>query len=154
MVQKEKSILIVDDDETILRSIRDYLALKGYDVETAKTGKEAIEKSNKHFFNLAILDIKLPDMDGTELLTKIHDTEPRMVKIILTGYGNFGNAVDSVNKRANAYLVKPIEPKKLLEIIEKKLNEQDEELRMDRKKLIAYMESRDKEPSSKKHKIS
>jgi len=145
MTGEEKSILIVDDDEVVLRTIADYLCLKGYNVQTAKTGKEAIEKSNKHFFNLAILDIRLPDMDGTELLTKMRETEPEMKKVMLTGYGNFENAVDSVNKKADAYLVKPVETKKLLKVIEENLREQKEELKMDQKKLVKYIETRDKE---------
>ncbi len=145
MRQVKKSILLVDDDERVLKSISDYLILKGYSTETAKTGREAIEKSREHFFNLAVLDIRLPDMDGTALLTKMNETEPKMKKIMLTGYPNMENAVESVNKRADAYLVKPVDPKKLLKLIEDKLTEQNRELKMDQEMLIKYMESRDKE---------
>jgi two-component system response regulator AtoC len=119
--------------------------MKGYAVETAKTGKEAIEKSKNHFFNLAVLDIKLPDIEGTELLTKMHETEPRMIKVMLTGFPNTTNAVESLNKRADAYVIKPVEPENLLKLVEQKLGEQDRELKMDKDKLIKYMESRDKE---------
>ena len=145
MKQKKKRILIVDDDEAVLRSIGDYLAMKGYDVDTARTGREALEKSKKGFFNLAILDIRLPDMDGTELLTKIHDTEPKMVKVMLTGYPNSQNAIDSVNEGADAYLLKPAPLEKVLKLIEQKLAEQDKETKMDKAKLVSYIESRDKE---------
>ena len=150
MVKKKKNrILIVDDDEAVLKSIGDYLALKGYDVDTAKTGAEAIEKSKKNFFNLAILDIRLPDMDGTELLTKIHDTEPKIIKVMLTGYPNSENAIDSVNRGADAYLVKPAPLEKVLKLIEQKLAEQDKETKMDKAKLVSYIESRDKEFNDK-----
>jgi DNA-binding NtrC family response regulator len=150
MTEKKKRILVVDDDEAVLRSIKDYLAMKGYEVDTAKTGGEAIEKSKKGFFNLAILDIRLPDMDGTELLTKIHDTEPKMIKIMLTGYPNSGNAIDSVNEGADAYLVKPAQLEKVLKVIEKKLADQDKETKMDEDKLVTYIESRDKEKFDEK----
>ncbi len=135
----------MDDDEAVLRTIADYLSIKGYKVETAKTGKEALQKSRNKFFNLAVLDIRLPDMEGTELLTEMPETEPRMKRIMLTGYGNSENAIASVNKRADAYVIKPVEPKKLLSLIEEKLREQEEELKMDRKIVVTYIKSRDKE---------
>jgi DNA-binding NtrC family response regulator len=149
MTQKKKRILIVDDDEAVLRSIKDYLAMKGYEVDTAKTGAEAIEKSKKGFFNLAILDIRLPDMDGTELLTRIHDTEPEIIKVMLTGYPNGQNAIDSVNGGADGYLVKPVQLENLVKVIEKKLEDQDRETKMDKDKLVSYIESRDKEFNEK-----
>ena len=145
MAQNKKRILIVDDDEAVLRSIGDYLALKGYTVDTARTGKEAIEKSKKSFFNVAILDIRLPDMEGTELLTRMHSTEPKMIRVMLTGYPNSQNAIDSVNRGADAYVVKPVQLGKLFRLIEQKLAEQDKETKMDRDKLVSYIESRDKE---------
>jgi DNA-binding NtrC family response regulator len=145
VAQNKRNILIVDDDLDLLRSLADYFALKAYAVETAKTGKEAIEKSKNHFFNLAVLDIRLPDMEGTSLLTKMSETEPKMKKIMLTGYANIENAVESVNKRADAYVIKPADPKKLLELVEEKLAEQEQELKMDRKRLTMYIESRDKQ---------
>jgi DNA-binding NtrC family response regulator len=149
MNEKKRRILIVDDDQAILKSLGDYLSLRGYSVETAKTGKEAIEKSKSQFFNLAVLDIKLPGIEGTELLTRMHETEPRMIKIMLTGFPNMTNAVESLNKRADAYVVKPVEPEKLLKLVEKKLGEQERELKMDKDKLIKYIESRDKEFENK-----
>lgn len=149
MNEQKRRILIVDDDQAILKSLGDYLSLKGYSVETAKTGKEAIEKSKSQFFNLAVLDIKLPDIEGTELLTKMHETEPRMIKIMLTGFPNMTNAVESLNKRADAYVVKPVELDKLLKLLEQKLGEQERELKMDKDKLIKYIESRDREFENK-----
>ena len=149
MAQNKKRILVVDDDQAVLKSIGDYLTLKGYTITGAKTGKEAIEKSKKGFFNLAILDIRLPDMDGTELLTKMRDTEPKMIKVMLTGYPNSENAIDSVNKGADAYLVKPVQLERVLKLIEQKLAEQDKESKMDRDKLVKYIESRDKEFNQK-----
>jgi len=149
MNEHKRRILIVDDDKAILKSLGDYLAMKGYSVETAKTGKEAIEKSKSQFFNLAVLDIKLPDIEGTDLLTKIHETEPRMIRIMLTGFPNMRNAVESLNERADAYVIKPVEPEKLLKLVEQKLGEQDRELKMDKDKLIKYIESRDKEFENK-----
>src|SRR5674476_991558 len=102
-----KSILIVDDDETILAVLKEILELDGYTVETAATGKEAIEKSENILVNLSLLDIKLPDMEGTELITKLHKADPQMIKIIITGFPSFDNAVKSLNLGADAYIMKP-----------------------------------------------
>jgi len=135
----------VDDDEAILNTIKDYLTLKGYDVDTAKTGKEAILKSKNHFFNLAILDIKLADMEGTELLTKMNETKPKMMKIMLTGYPDLENAAKSLNKGADAYLIKPVKLQELQKVIETKLNQQQNDLKMDQEKIVTYLETRAKE---------
>jgi len=119
-----KSILIVDDDETILAVLKEILELDGYTVETATTGKEAIEKSENIFFNLSLLDIKLPDMEGTELITKLHKADPQMIKIIITGFPSFDNAVKSLNLGADAYIMKPVNSKELLELVGEKIREQ------------------------------
>ena len=74
----KKNILVVDDDREVLETFEEYLLLRGYDVDTAENGKEAIEKSKARYYNLALLDIKLPDMEGTELLTRMHQNRPKM----------------------------------------------------------------------------
>jgi DNA-binding response OmpR family regulator len=68
---KGKSIIVVDDDEIILRGLKNVLELEGYHVDTAETGRNAVEKSKTRYYNLALLDIKLPDIEGTDLLIKI-----------------------------------------------------------------------------------
>lgn len=119
-----KSILIVDDDETILAVLKEILELDGYTVETAATGKEAIEKSEDILVNLSLIDIKLPDMEGTELITKLHKADPQMIKIIITGFPSFDNAVKSLNLGADAYIMKPVNSKELLELVGEKIREQ------------------------------
>ena len=85
MVEK-KLILIVDDDKVVLKSLKEILELEGYSVDTAETGREAIEKFKTNFYHLALIDIRLRDMKGTELLTPINETTSKMVKIMVTGY--------------------------------------------------------------------
>lgn len=147
-VQKGKSILVVDDDETILRSLRDVLRSEGYLVDTAINGKEAIEKSEVEFYNLALLDIKLPDMEGTELLVKMHESLPKMMKIMVTGYPELENAVESLNKGADAYLMKPVSPQNLLKVVEGKLTEQEEAGKMSQEKVKKWIETRVKKLKS------
>ena len=72
----------------------------GYSVDAAETGKEAIEKSNMNFYNPALVDICLPDMEGTNLLTMMKQTAPKTVKVTLTGYPSMKNAIEAVSKGA------------------------------------------------------
>ena len=125
----------MDDDKSILKSLRKVFESEGYRVDTAETGREAIQKSKAWFYNLALIDIKLPDMKGTELLKEMHESLPRMVKIMLTGYPDLENAIASVNLGADAYFVKPADPRRLLKVVEEKLREQEEAEEVTREKL-------------------
>jgi len=139
---KGKKILIVDDDKAVLETFQDYFVMKGYDVDTAMIGREAIRKSEEKYYNLALLDIKLPDIKGTKLLVKLHSETPRMIKIMLTGYPDHENAVESLNLGADAYLVKPIELDELLETVEEKLKEQEEAEKMSHEKVTKWIKTR------------
>ena len=142
MRKKEKTILVVDDDKNIIKSIKDILELEGYNVGAAETGKEAIKKTVKTYYNLVLLDIRLPDMEGTELLTKMHQHNSKTVNIMITGYPSLNNAIESLNLGADAYLMKPIDPKKLLKIVEEKLKKQEENDRMTGVNVKEWIESR------------
>lgn len=137
-----KGILIVDDDRTVLKSLKKILELEGYYVDTAETGREAIEKSKAQFYNLALLDINLPDMEGTKLLKMMHNTLPKMVKIIVTGYPALENAVKAVNMGADAYIMKPIDHPKMLQFVKKKLKEQEEAEKFSQEKVKDWIETR------------
>ncbi|HYA32804.1 MAG TPA: response regulator [Candidatus Bathyarchaeia archaeon] len=137
-----KSILIVDDDETILAILQEILRLDGYVVETASTGKEALEKSDAAFFNLCLLDIKLPDMEGIELITQLNKTNPQMIKIIITGFPSFDNAVKSLNLGADAYVMKPVNSKELLELVANKIEEQEDAIQMSEAKVSDWVKNK------------
>jgi DNA-binding NtrC family response regulator len=119
-------ILVIDDDESVRGSLAAVLEAQGYSVDTAADGKEAIEMSSRNYYNLAIIDIRLPDMEGTKLLTEIKEKPPGMVKIILTGYPSMETAIEAVNKGANGYLIKPINAEDLLNKIKQHLKKQQE----------------------------
>jgi DNA-binding NtrC family response regulator len=147
---KKASILIVDDNEGILETLSAILEEKGYRTDTAKTGMEAIEKSKTNFYNVALLDIRLPDIEGTELLTKIEETSPRMVKIMVTGYATLENAVKALNLGADAYIMKPVDPENLLKIINEKLKTQREAEKMSQEKVTEWIETRARKLRSSK----
>ena len=135
-------LLIVDDDEAILRNLERILSLEGYETDTARTGREAIEKTRRNFYNLALLDIKLPDMEGTELLRKMHETFPEMIKIMVTGYPDLENAIKSLNFGADAYLIKPVSVQELLDVVKQKLDEQRNMEKMTEEKVKRWIETR------------
>lgn len=138
-------ILAVDDDENIRKVIAAILEDEGYTVDSVGTGKEAIEKSKRKFYNAALIDIRLPDMEGIELLTKFRDTVPRMRKIVVTGYPTLQNAVDAVNKGADAYIVKPFDVRKVLRTIEEQLAKQQAEKEYSQERVADFIEARVKE---------
>jgi DNA-binding NtrC family response regulator len=118
---------------------------EGYVVDTAKNGKEAISKSNAKFYNLALIDIRLPDMEGTKLLTAMKETTPPMIKIIVTGYPSLQNAVEAVNKGADAYVLKPFDVKKILRTIEEQLEKQQKARKYSEERITEFIETRVKE---------
>jgi DNA-binding NtrC family response regulator len=138
-------ILVVEDDESIRKTLTAILEDKGYNVETAKNGKEAIRKSKGKFFNLALIDIRLPDIEGVELLTAIQDTTPKMVKIIMTGYPSLQNAITAVNKGADGYLLKPFNIGMLLRTIKEHLKKQQQAKKYSQQKVTEFIQARVKE---------
>lgn len=140
---EKKSILVVDDDILILKTFRAILELKGgYRVHTAESGREAMEKFENNFYNMALLDIKLPDIEGTELLAKMHRAKPQMMKVMVTGYASLDNAALSLNSGADAYLMKPVMPDKLISVVADKLSEQEEIEKLSEDKLTKWLEDR------------
>jgi DNA-binding NtrC family response regulator len=123
----KKFILLVDDDKGILKSFSAILELKGYRVSTAENGQEAIEKYQANYYNLALIDIKLPDLEGTELIKQFNLINPGAKKIMVTGYATLENAIKSLNWGADGYLQKPVPPTKLLSFVADKLMEQEVE---------------------------
>jgi DNA-binding NtrC family response regulator len=144
MINSSK-ILLIDDDEIILETLALVLEEEGYIVDKAENGKEAIEKTQKNFYNLAIIDWRLPDIEGTKLLGKLQDTLPKMVKIMLTGYPSMTNAVDAVNNRADAFFSKPVDFDALFDKIRVLLREQEEARKYSEEKVTQFIESRYKE---------
>jgi DNA-binding NtrC family response regulator len=135
-------ILVIDDDPTIRNTVEAALKLEGFIIDTAETGKEAIAKSKENFYNLALIDIRLPDLDGTKLLKKLKDWTPKTRKIIITGYPTMPNAVEAVNKNADAYLIKPVEMDKIVETVKDQLKKQEERKRYDEEKVAEFIETR------------
>ena len=138
-------ILVVDDDESIRKILSTILEEEGYVVDAAENGKEAIDKSTERFYNLALIDVRLPDIEGVILLAKLKETVPRMRKIIITGFPSIQNAIQAVNNNADGYVLKPFEIDKILEIIKQQLKKQQEEKEYNQEKVTEFIETRVRE---------
>jgi DNA-binding NtrC family response regulator len=117
-------ILIVDDDEAQRSLLAGYLKKKDYTVSTAASGREAIAENQDKGFDLVILDLKMPEIDGIETMTKMKEIDPETYFIILTGYGTVESAVEAMKIGAYDYLGKPINLDELELIIERIREEQ------------------------------
>ena len=146
-MEKQARIIIVDDDENIRKTMKAILEDEGYIVDLAINGNEAIEMTQERAYNIALLDIRLPDMEGVELLKLIKDNVPRTRKIMVTGYPSMQNAITALNKNADAYLVKPVNVEKLLDTVREQLRLQEEEKNFSEEKVAEFIETRVKEIS-------
>ena len=153
-MDKPARILIIDDDENIRKVFQTILEDEGYITDTADTAQKGIQKSENAFYNLALIDVRLPDMGGIELLTKLRETMPKMRKIIVTGYPTLQNAVGAVNKGADAYVMKPFDVEKILQTIKDQLKKQAEEKKFNEEKIAKFIETRINELETKAEVVS
>ena len=118
-----ESILVVDDDTEVRETLSSVLLDEGYLVEAVKSGKDAIRASETAYFDVALIDMELPDMKGIEILRRLKEKQPGMVRIIITGFPSLENAVKAVNEGAHGYVLKPFNMAELLKMIRKRLDE-------------------------------
>jgi DNA-binding response OmpR family regulator len=118
------SILIVDDEQNLRHTLAFILKRAGYFVTTAENAEETLNTLQTGTFDLMILDIKMPDVDGLTLLKVIRQNHPKLPVFILTGYGSLDSAIQALHLEARDYLLKPIDPAQLLERIQKILLEE------------------------------
>jgi two-component system, OmpR family, response regulator len=112
-----KKVLVVDDTKNIRMSLSKCLELEGYEVMTASDGKQALDLFIQHTFDLAFLDIKLPEIRGTEVLKRIREHGIKTPVIIITAYATVKNAVDCTNMGAVAYIQKPFSVEKIKSVL-------------------------------------
>ncbi|TFG40455.1 MAG: sigma-54-dependent Fis family transcriptional regulator [Syntrophobacterales bacterium] len=115
------TILIVDDDDQLRASFHKLLAEEGYLVESAAAGEAAVEKVGKKAFDLVILDMRLPGMNGLAAFRSIHRMEPKLPVIIMTAYGTTENAIEATKLGAFDYVLKPFEVPAMLTVIRQAL---------------------------------
>jgi DNA-binding NtrC family response regulator len=122
-MQEKRRILVVDDEATLLTVLSGELVNSGYDVTTASDGDEAISTIQNKKFDLVLLDIKMPKVDGFEVLKFIKKTIPTLKVIMLTGFADLKNAIESKKHGAEDFVSKPYDLVDLLTTIERVLSE-------------------------------
>jgi two-component system response regulator HydG len=118
-------ILVVDDEEVVRESLRSWFEEEGYAVETAAGGREALARLAERPWDLFILDIKMPGMDGLELQHRIRDAFPNAVIIIMTAYASVDTAVRAMKEGAHDYITKPFDPEDLDRVVKNALERRD-----------------------------
>lgn len=113
--RKQIKLLVVDDDEKFLNTISERLGLKDFNVTAATDGKQAIQAAKKDKFDVAVVDLKMPSMDGMELLRILKKKHKFLEVIILTGFSSIDSAVECTKLGAFGYLEKPYKFEKLVE---------------------------------------
>lgn len=117
-------IMIVDDEMIVRQSLLTWFKKYGHEVETAASGLEALEKLGQNSFQVMFVDIKMPGMDGLELLEKVKQDYPDIMVVIITAYGSIESAVKAMRTGASDYLLKPFKPDQLSLVMERILCQQ------------------------------
>ncbi len=112
---KEMKMMLVDDEERFLETTRKLLLRHGYDVLTATSGGEALQKLQEHNVQVVVLDVKMPGMDGVAVLKEIKQRFPLVEVIMLTGHATVESAVEGLKSGATDYLVKPTDVQTLIQ---------------------------------------
>ncbi len=112
-------ILVVDDEGPMRDSLAEWLLNEGYQAATAPGGVEALAEMEGSSFDLVLVDIKMPGMDGLQLLGRIREAYPQTMVIMITAYGSIPSAIEAMKAGATDYLLKPFDPEHLMLLIEK-----------------------------------
>ena len=121
--KSNQNVLVIDDDKIVLQILAKILRKEGYSVDTSETGHEALEKLQTKTYDIAIIDVRLQDMNGIDLLEQIQKTVPNMKKIMLTGYPSNEDKTRALELGANEYLAKPVKSEELIAAIESELQQ-------------------------------
>ncbi len=114
-------ILVIDDEDIVRRSCSRTLSPLGYEVRLTQSSLDGLRMIDEEKFDLVLTDIKMPDMDGIEVLKQVRDRFPEMKVIIMTGYQSVENALKSVQLGAFDYIEKPFSPDTLISSVSKAL---------------------------------
>ncbi len=117
-------ILVVDDEVVICDILRDFLDFEGFYVRTAHGGEGALKLLGEDGFDLLLTDLKMPGMDGLELLRRVADLERDTMTVIMTGFGTVETAIDAMKRGAFDYILKPFKPEEVVRVLRRALEKQ------------------------------
>ncbi len=110
-------LLFIDDEQTFLKYLAKRLVLDGFTVKTTFSGEEGVEAASKEDFDVAVVDLQMPGIDGIEVQKRLKDLQPNLPCIVLTGHGSVENALESGKYNAFKFLSKPVDMDTLIETI-------------------------------------
>ncbi|MCP4347450.1 MAG: response regulator [Desulfobacterales bacterium] len=122
---KRYKILVVEDDKTSLEAWKEVLEDEGYYTDIADNGRIATELWENNIYDLIIVDLRIPEIDGRDLINRFKEEQPLTQVIILSGQGKEGDLIDAINKHVFAYLAKPVDLEKLLEVVAEAIQQRD-----------------------------
>jgi len=114
-------ILVVDDEQVARQSLSDILRLEGYNVASVANGEQAVEHLRNHSVDLIVLDLKMPGMNGLDVIQVANQIAPEVEIILLTAFGSMESAVEALRQRVHDYLLKPASPTQILESVRRGL---------------------------------
>lgn len=120
-VNSNIQLLIVDDELIVRESLGNWLKEEGYSVDSADSGMEALKKMDAKKYDLVVADVKMPGMDGIQLLEKCKKTDPELQVLVMTAYASVDTAVQAMKQGAFDYIVKPFDPENVSQIIQRAL---------------------------------
>jgi DNA-binding NtrC family response regulator len=112
-------VLVIDDEIVICQACRMILIEEGCLVQEQATGEDGLQALANGIFDVVLLDLKLPDMDGMDILKKLHQQKPDVPVIVMTGYSTVSIAVEAMKSGAADYLSKPFTDEELIEVVER-----------------------------------
>ena len=121
-MNRQANILVVDDQESMRDSCQQSLSRTGYDVDTANNGEQGLDFLKKKSYDLVILDLKMPGLNGIDVLKKIKENDPELVVIVITGYATIESAVEAMKYGAFDFIPKPFTPESLRVIVKRALS--------------------------------
>lgn len=119
-------MLLVDDEEDLVSTLAERLELRGFQVEAVSSGTDALKRVYEKDFSVLILDVKMPGIDGLELLAKIKEKDPDLPVILFTGHSSVADAEKGMRAGAFDYLIKPINIEELIDKVRNAVRKDDE----------------------------
>jgi len=123
MVTTAQRILVVDDEPVVTQSCRRVLTAAGYEVDTTESGRDGLNRACAQEFHLVITDLKMPDLDGMNLIRTLRQQRPHTAIVVITGYGTVDSAVKAIRLGVSDYLQKPFTPEELSRAVSVALKE-------------------------------
>lgn len=129
MNNTNSNILVVDDEQVARQSLSDILRLEGYNVSSVANGEQAVEHVRNHSVDLIVLDLKMPGMNGLDVVQVVNQLSPDTEIILLTAFGSMESAVEALRQRVHDYLLKPASPNQIVESVKRGLERREVRLK-------------------------